>query len=554
MSELPDGWIMTPLEDLGNWGSGGTPKRTNPRFYVNGTIPWLVIGDLNDGIVTYAQTHITEEGLLNSSAQLLPPKTLLVAMYGSIGKLGITGITCATNQAIAFCCTYQEVIELRYLFHALKNARDLLVAKGQGGAQQNINQTILKAHQIPLAPLNEQKRIADKLDVLLMRVDACQERLDRVPRILKRFRQNILDLAVSGKLTESWREDNTVRISNTVELIQIEPIGDFLSAINSLDYVIPDGWVWLNPDLIKFSEKHSLSIGPFGSNLTVKDYRDAGIPLVFVRDIRRKNFGNETTKFISEQKAQELWAHRVEPGDLLITKMGDPPGDVAVFPLDRPISVITADCIRIKVNPEIVSIKLLSLFIESSLIRSLIKEITAGVAQQKISLQRFRSMPLPIPPLDEQQEIVRRVESLFAYADRLEAHYQAACTQIERLTPVLLAKAFRGELVPQDPNDESASVLLERIHAERAAQPAKAKRDITSRKPAMTKMTKESVKEAIRQLPQNKFSFDELRENLTGDYDSLKDILFTLLSEAKPILTQVFDQEEQAMRFFRAGK
>ncbi|MBE8992628.1 restriction endonuclease subunit S [Nostoc sp. LEGE 12450] len=513
-----------------------------------------IIGDLNDGVVTYAQTHITEEGLFNSSAQLLPPKTLLVAMYGSIGKLGITGITCATNQAIAFCSRYQEVIELRYLFHALKNSKDTLVAKGKGGAQQNINQTILKAHQIPLAPLNEQKRIADKLDVLLMRVDACQERLDRVPRILKRFRQNILDLAVSGKLTESWREDNTIRISNTVELIQIEPIGDFLSAINSLDYVIPDGWVWLNPDLIKFSEKHSLSIGPFGSNLTVKDYRDSGIPLVFVRDIRTKNFGNETTKFITEEKAQELWAHRVEPGDLLITKMGDPPGDVAVFPLDRPISVITADCIRIKVNPEIVSIKLLSLFIESSLIRSLIKEITAGVAQQKISLQRFRSMPLPIPPLDEQQEIVRRVESLFAYADRLEAHYQAACTQIKRLTPVLLAKAFRGELVPQDPNDEPASVLLERIHAERAAQPAKAKRDMTPRKPAMTKMTKESVKEVIRQLPKDKFSFDELRENLTGDYDSLKDILFTLLSEAEPVLTQVFDQEERAMCFFRAGK
>lgn len=554
MSELPNGWIMTPLEDLGNWGSGGTPKRTNPRFYVNGTIPWLVIGDLNDGIVTYAQTHITEEGLLNSSARLIPPKTLLVAMYGSIGKLGITGITCATNQAIAFCRTYQEVIELRYLFYALKNARDALVAKGHGGAQQNINQTILKAHQIPLAPLNEQKRIAEKLDVLLMRVDACQERLDRVPRILKRFRQNILDLAVSGKLTESWREANTIRISNTLELIQIEPIGDFLSAINSLDYVIPDGWVWLNPDLIKFSEKHSLSIGPFGSNLTVKDYRDAGIPLVFVRDIRTKNFGNETTKFISEEKAQELWAHRVEPGDLLITKMGDPPGDVAVFPLDRPISVITADCIRIKVNPEIVSIKLLSLFIESSLIRSLIKEITAGIAQQKISLQRFRSMPLPIPPLDEQQEIVRRVESLFAYADRLEAHYQAACIQIERLTPVLLAKAFRGELVPQDPNDEPASALLERIRIERAAQSAKAKRDMTYRKPAMTKMTKESVKEAIRQLPKDKFSFDELRENLTGDYDSLKDILFTLLSEAEPILTQVFDQEERAMCFFRAGK
>ena len=103
MSELPPGWAKIALEKLGSWGSGGTPKRTDSRFYSNGTIPWLVIGDLNDGVVTQAQTYITEEGLFNSSAKLLPPNTLLIAMYGSIGKLGITGIECATNQAIAFC-------------------------------------------------------------------------------------------------------------------------------------------------------------------------------------------------------------------------------------------------------------------------------------------------------------------------------------------------------------------------------------------------------------------------------------------------------------------
>jgi hypothetical protein len=107
----------------------------------------------------------------------------------------------------------------------------------------------------------------------------------------------------------------------------------------------------------------------------------------------------------------------------------------------------------------------------------LIQEITAGVAQQKISLKRFRAMPIPIPPLEEQQEIVRRVETLFAYADRLEAQYQKARTHIDLLTPALLDKAFRGELVPQDPNDEPASVLLERIRSEISkTQPRKTKR------------------------------------------------------------------------------
>lgn len=258
-----------------------------------------------------------------------------------------------------------------------------------------------------LAPLNEQKRIADKLDRLLTRVDACREKCDRIPLILKRFRQSVLTAATSGELTENWREANPNIKSNLVESISTEPTGDFQNVIESANYSLPDTWIWLTPDLIKANERYSLSIGPFGSNLITKDYKESGVPLVFVREIRARSFGDKKTKFVSKEKAQELWAHRVEPGDLLITKMGDPPGDTAIFPLNRPTSIITSDCIRIKPNPEIANIKLLSLFIESNLIRLFMQEITAGVAQQKISLQRFRSMPIPIPPLEEQEEIVR---------------------------------------------------------------------------------------------------------------------------------------------------
>ena len=140
---------------------------------------------------------------------------------------------------------------------------------------------------------------------------------------------------------------------------------------------------------------------------------------------------------------------------------------------------------------------------------------------------------------------------LFAYADRLEVRYQKAFKQVEQITPALLSTAFQGELVPQDPNDEPATVLLERIRAEQLAQP---KRVLIDRKPKMPKMTEESVKEVIRQLPSETFSFDELREKISGDYDSFKDILFTLLSETEPSIIQVFDQEAKAMRFVRGNK
>jgi type I restriction enzyme, S subunit len=564
MSKQPPGWVTATLADVTEYISRGK----SPKYTHHSSLP--VVNQRAIRWFGIQQEHL--KYIDPAQFDLWTPERFIRIgdiLWNSTGT-GTIGRACLVTQRdveppkvvdshVTIVRPNQAAIDPRFLFSWIQSPeiKENISSFATGTTNQiELSRLAIASIQIPIAPLNEQKRIADKLDDLLARVDACRERLDRIPLILKRFRQTVLDLAVSGKLTESWREADPIRISNAVESIQIEPTGDFLGAINSIDYVIPDGWVWLTPDLIKFSDKHSLSIGPFGSNLTVKDYRNVGTPLVFVRDIRTKNF-SKTTKFISAEKAKKLWSHRVEPGDLLITKMGDPPGDVAIFPLDRPTSIITADCIRIKVNLEIVSIKLLSLFIESSLIRSLIKEITAGVAQQKISLQRFRSMPLPIPSIDEQEEIVRRVESLFAYADRLEAHYQAARTQVDRLTTTLLTKAFRGELVPQDPNDEPAEVLLERIRAERAAQPAKPKRTQVYRKKNMTKMTEESVngvKEAIYQLPKDKFSFDELREHLPSNYDLLKDILFALLGEAEPSLKQVFDREEQTIHFVRVDK
>ena len=190
--------------------------------------------------------------------------------------------------------------------------------------------------------------------------------------------------------------------------------------------------------------------------------------------------------------------------------------------------------------------------IESPEGRQRLQEITAGVAQQKISLERFRQFPMQLAPRDEQNEIVCRVESLFTFADRLETRYTAARSQVDRLTSALLIKAFRGELVPQDPNDEPALVLLERIRAAREAAPAKPKGNQDTRRTRMTKLTPESVKAIIQQMPKDRFSFDDLRKLVAGDYDALKDIVFTLLTEAQPLLRQVFDVDVQAMRFQRA--
>jgi type I restriction enzyme S subunit len=153
-----------PLAELAEWSSGGTPRAGDPTLY-GGGIPWAVIGDLNDGTVVSTERTITESGLSHSSAKLLPAGAVLVAMYGSIGKLGVAGIPLATNQAIAAAVPTQVTGD--YLLAALRAARRTLVSLGKGGAQQNISQTVLKGVQIPVPPPQAQKDFADGVGEIL---------------------------------------------------------------------------------------------------------------------------------------------------------------------------------------------------------------------------------------------------------------------------------------------------------------------------------------------------------------------------------------------------
>ena len=150
--------------------------------------------------------------------------------------------------------------------------------------------------------------------------------------------------------------------------------------------------------------------------------------------------------------------------------MGDPPGDTAIYPDDLQSAIMTSDVVCIRPDPLKIDKVFLAFLLESPSGRDLIQGITAGVAQQKISLERLRTVVLMVPSLLEQQEIIRYAQALFSLADQLEAKLTAARKVVDRLTPALLAKAFRGELVPQDPGDEPASVLLERIRAARQAE------------------------------------------------------------------------------------
>lgn len=199
-------WETLTLKDVARWGSGGTPKAKNPDYY-GGSIPWAVIGDLNDGAVKATAQSITEEGLQNSSAKVVPPGSVLIAMYGSIGKLAINEVPMATNQAIAFAVPKPDVIDRDFLFNYLLSQRNEFIGEGTGTTQMNISQTILKPWPIPVPPLSVQRDVVRLVNEQSSRLAAALAIADQLESRIAAERRSLLHAAFTGALTARWREN-----------------------------------------------------------------------------------------------------------------------------------------------------------------------------------------------------------------------------------------------------------------------------------------------------------------------------------------------------------
>ena len=168
--EIPETWKWVRLGEIGDWGSGATPSRTNTEYY-GGDIPWLKTGDLTDGYIYDVPEYITRLALEKTSVRLNPKGSILIAMYGAtIGKLGILTKAMTTNQACCACIVFPSIYNL-YLFYFLLANRTTFIKKGEGGAQPNISKEKIVNTLIPLPPLAEQQRIVEKIEELLPLVE-----------------------------------------------------------------------------------------------------------------------------------------------------------------------------------------------------------------------------------------------------------------------------------------------------------------------------------------------------------------------------------------------
>ncbi|HEM3651881.1 TPA: restriction endonuclease subunit S [Streptococcus suis] len=214
--EIPESWEWVRLGNIGYWGSGATPSKSNLKYYEPQAVPWLLTGDLTDGYITHIPNKISELALEKTSVRLNPTGSVLIAMYGAtIGKLGILTFPATTNQACCACNTLFHVEKL-FLFYFLMSARKNFTARAEGGAQPNISKEKIINTLFPLPPLAEQKRIVTQIERALKQVEIYAENYHKLQELDRAFpdklKKSILQYAMQGKLVAQNPNDEPVEI------------------------------------------------------------------------------------------------------------------------------------------------------------------------------------------------------------------------------------------------------------------------------------------------------------------------------------------------------
>lgn len=446
MSELPDGWEEGSLELLGSWSGGGTPTKGNSNFWSDGTIPWVSPKDMKRDQIAEAEDHISQEALENTNLSLIESGSVLVVTRSGILRhtlpVAVNSVPVTINQDLK-ALSPAEGVSSDYvaLYLRSENRKVLADCSKAGVTVESINFDSLKKFKIPVAPPNEQRRIVEKVDSLLGRSTRARDELGHIPRLIERYKQAVLTKAFRGELTGDMRADGPEQPpSSSPDLVdELRKCG------------IPASW----------------DARPLSS--VVDNFDGKRVPIK-AEDRKKRNgiypyYGaSGVIDCIDDYIFDGAYVLVGEDGANLIAR-------------STPIAFIASGKFWVNNHAHVLRAKeeTTNEWITQFFNWIRLNPYVTGSAQPKLTQKNLNKIVVPLPRLDEQFEILTRIKTALAWIDRIAHEHENAAHLLSNLDQAVLAKAFRGELVPQDPDDEPASVLLERIREERAKQP-KAKR------------------------------------------------------------------------------
>ncbi|WP_412481110.1 restriction endonuclease subunit S [Azonexus sp. IMCC34839] len=387
------------LGDLCQIRSGGTPSREVPDYY-GGEIPWAKIDDLNvqSGVVNKTAEGITPKGLNAIRGRLFPAGTLLFAMYGSVGKIAWAGCEMSTNQAIlGIEVEDTEILDRGYLFRWLQSQRPRFESEASGVTQKNLSAGYIRDQNIPLLPIDVQRRIAAILD----KADAIHKK----------------------------RRESLALANESVRSSFLQLLGNSLGERVSVQELLP-------------ATSNAIRTGPFGSQLLHSEFTEKGIPVLGIDNVVTNRFRWAERRYVSHEKYKELRRYRVFPGDVMVTIMGTT-GRVCIAPENLPECISTKHLCTITLDRQ----RLLPEYLWASLLWDPVVRAQAtregkGAIMEGWNMGLVRGLMIKVPPLSQQEHFSAFVRN----AEGLRTKLQAADVESNQLFGTLAQRAFSGQL------------------------------------------------------------------------------------------------------------
>lgn len=547
MSELPSNWTKCQVGHVARVVGGATPNAKDESNFDSKTgIPWITPADLSgykEKYISKGNRSLSRKGYESCSANLLPQGSVIFSSRAPIGYVAIAKTDLCTSQGFKSLILAPE-IESTYAYHYLKSIKQIAESQATGTTFKELSGSAVAKLPFVLAPTADQKLIADKLDELTSKTNATIKRLHKIPELIKKLRQSTLAAAYSGKLTVEFRKHEKLtpveislkRIKTPARPSRFNSksdkvvAGDYALALGLPGREIPPGWQWTAlVDIAKMESGHT----PSRSH---PEYWGGRIPWVSIPDARD---GHGKTIFDTYQKTNPLGlensAARLLPAGTVCLSRTASVGYVTRIGVPMATSQDFANwtCTE-AIDPDWLKYLLVA---ETKAIHS----FGMGTTHTTVYYPELMALHVALPPIEEQRQIVKRIDALFTLIESMEMRNELIQKKINNLIPRIYEKAFSGKLIKHNPNNKS-------IKLKDITEPNKVRHK--------TKITKEitttQLESKIQNLPKSAFSIDELCTLLEINKGTIESQIIQLLSGPKPLLKQRFDNREKQMKFIRA--